>query len=87
MACIERLRNILAERNGYSRIPALREFPTIRVVHPAYHCLPNGGHGSFFASGNLRLSCDRVFATEIWTVNGRGTKFKKGLSPYTLRDM
>lgn len=34
-------------------------------MHPAYHCLPKGGHGSFFPSGNLRLSCDRVFATEV----------------------
>jgi hypothetical protein len=25
--------------------------------------LPNGGHGSFFPSGNLRFNCDRVFAT------------------------
>jgi hypothetical protein len=45
-------------------IPAFRELPMIRVVHPAYHCLPNGGHGSFFPSGNRRLSCDRVFATK-----------------------
>lgn len=44
-------------------IPAFSEFPMIKVVHPAYHCVPNGGHGSFFPSGNLRLSCDRVFAT------------------------
>lgn len=35
----------------------------IRVVHPAYHWGPNGGHGSFFESGSFRLSCDRVFAT------------------------
>jgi hypothetical protein len=28
-------------------IPALSEFPIISVVHPAYHWLPNGGHGSF----------------------------------------
>ena len=35
----------------------------INEVHPAYHCGPNVGHGSFFASGNLRLSCERVFAT------------------------
>lgn len=49
-----------------SRIPALTEFPTINVVHPAYHCFPNGGHGSFFESGSLRLSCDRVFATDIY---------------------
>lgn len=33
------------------------------VVQPAYHCLPNGGQGSFFPSGNRRLSCVRVFAT------------------------
>jgi hypothetical protein len=35
----------------------------IKVVHPAYHCLPNGGQGSFFDSGNRLLSCVRVFAT------------------------
>jgi hypothetical protein len=35
----------------------------IKVVHPAYHCLPNGGHGSFFPSANRRLSCVLVFAT------------------------
>ena len=45
------------------RIPALAELPMIRVVHPAYHCLPNGGHGSFFPSANRRFNCDRVFAT------------------------
>ena len=33
------------------------------VVHPAYHCLPNGGQGSFLESGSLRLSCVRVLAT------------------------
>lgn len=48
-----------------SRIPALAEFPMINVVHPAYHCFPNGGHGSFFESGNLRLSCVRVLATSV----------------------
>ena len=45
-------------------MPAFNEFPMISVVHPAYHCLPNGGHGSFWPSANLRLSWDRVFATE-----------------------
>jgi hypothetical protein len=45
-------------------MPAFNELPMIRVVHPAYHCFPNGGHGSFLPSANLRLSCDRVFATE-----------------------
>jgi hypothetical protein len=44
-------------------MPAFSELPMIRVVQPAYHCFPNGGHGSFFPSANLRLSCDRVFAT------------------------
>jgi hypothetical protein len=44
-------------------MPALIELPIMRVVHPAYHCLPNGGHGSFLPSANLRLSCVRVFAT------------------------
>jgi hypothetical protein len=46
-------------------MPAFNELPIIKVVQPAYHCLPNGGHGSFFPSGSLRLSCDRVFATKI----------------------
>lgn len=45
------------------RMPALAEFPMISVVHPAYHWLPNGGHGNFLPSGNLRLSCVRVLAT------------------------
>src|ERR1044071_2398403 len=44
-------------------MPALAELPMIRVVHPAYHCRPNGGHGSFWPSANLRLSCGRVLAT------------------------
>lgn len=44
-------------------MPALIELPIMSVVHPAYHCLPNGGHGSFFPSASLRLSCVRVFAT------------------------
>jgi hypothetical protein len=44
-------------------MPAFSELPMIRVVQPAYHCLPNGGHGSFLPSASLRLSCDRVFAT------------------------
>lgn len=45
------------------RMPALAEFPMISVVHPAYHCLPNGGHGSFWPSANLVLSWERVLAT------------------------
>lgn len=45
------------------RIPAFNEFPIISVVHPAYHCFPNGGQGSFCPSGNRRLSCERVLAT------------------------
>jgi hypothetical protein len=58
---------------GDARIPALSEFPMIRVVQPAYHCFPNGGHGSFLPSGSRRLSCDRVFATGGWSgMFGRG---------------
>ena len=38
------------------RIPALREFPMIKVVHPAYHAFPNGGHPSLCPSGKRRLS-------------------------------
>ena len=45
------------------RIPAFKEFPMIKVVQPAYHCLPNGGQGSFCPSDNLRLSCVLVLAT------------------------
>jgi len=26
-----------------NRMPALRELPIIKVVHPAYHALPKGG--------------------------------------------
>lgn len=35
----------------------------IKVVHPAYHAFPNGGHPSFWPSGKRRLSWVRVFAT------------------------
>jgi hypothetical protein len=35
----------------------------INVVHPAYQAFPNGGHGSFAASGSLRFNCVLVFAT------------------------
>jgi hypothetical protein len=38
------------------RMPALREFPIINVVHPAYHWEPNGGQGSFCEFGNRLLS-------------------------------
>jgi hypothetical protein len=48
------------------RIPALAELPIMFVVHPAYHSLPNLGHGSFWPSANLRLSCVRVLATARW---------------------
>ena len=44
-------------------MPAFRELPMINVVHPAYHAFPNGGQGSFAASGNLRFNCVLVFAT------------------------
>jgi hypothetical protein len=44
-------------------MPAFKEFPIINVVQPAYHCLPNGGHGSFFPSGKRLLSCVLVLAT------------------------
>lgn len=33
------------------------------VVHPAYHCGPNGGHGSFLPSASRRFSCVLVLAT------------------------
>lgn len=49
----------------YPRMPAFNELPMISVVHPAYHCFPKGGHGSFLPSANLRLSWDRVFATGV----------------------
>ena len=51
------------------RIPALSELPMIKVVHPAYHAFPKGGHPSFWPSGNRRLSCVRVFATASTSVN------------------
>ena len=51
--------------NATNLMPAFNELPIISVVHPAYHCLPNGGHGSFLPSASLRLSWDRVFATGI----------------------
>lgn len=44
-------------------MPALAEFPMMSVVHPAYHCGPNGGHGSFLPSARRRLSCVLVLAT------------------------
>jgi hypothetical protein len=55
-------RSDLYASNATKRIPAFSELPMIKVVHPAYHCRPNGGHGSFLESGNRRLSCVRVFA-------------------------
>lgn len=42
----------------------------IKVVHPAYHALPKGGHPSFCPSGNRRLSCVRVLATKSLVING-----------------
>jgi hypothetical protein len=54
----------------------------IKVVHPAYHCLPNGGHGSFFPSASLRLSCDRVFATMAWS--GSAGQVERAYSVHTL---
>lgn len=35
------------------------------VVQPAYHALPNGGHGSFSEVGNRVFSCVLVFATTV----------------------
>jgi len=45
-----------SKSKGNILIPAFKEFPIISVVHPAYQAFPNGGHGSFPASGSLRLS-------------------------------
>lgn len=67
-------------------MPAFRELPMIKVVHPAYHCLPNGGHGSFFPSGNLRLSWDRVFATMFGSGSTRSCKWIR-CGAYTQRGM
>lgn len=53
-----------AEEAYHSRIPAFSELPMIKVVHPAYHCRPNGGHGSFCPAARRRLSCVLVLATE-----------------------
>lgn len=52
-----------ALESQFIRMPALAAFPMISVVQPAYHCDPNGGHGSFCPSASLRLSCVLVFAT------------------------
>lgn len=53
-------------------MPALAEFPMMSVVQPAYHCDPNGGHGSFLPSARRRLSCVLVFATVcVWTPGKR----------------
>lgn len=54
-------------------MPALIELPIMSVVHPAYHCLPNGGHGSFLPSASLRLSCVRVFANSAGYVTAIST--------------
>ena len=48
--------NDLYVSNATNLMPALIEFPIIKVVHPAYHCCPKRGQGSFFPSGNLRFS-------------------------------
>lgn len=43
------------------RTPAFTEFPITAVVQPVYHSFDGkGGHGTFFESGNRRLSCERV---------------------------
>jgi len=48
------------------RMPALAELPMMSVVQPAYHCAPNGGHGSFLPAASRRFSCVRVLATVSW---------------------
>jgi len=40
----------------------------INVVHPAYHCDPKGGQGSFFPSASRRFNCDLVFATILVSI-------------------
>lgn len=50
-------------KGGIIRIPAFKEFPTIRVVQPAYHARPKEGQPSFFLSDSLRLSWVLVLAT------------------------
>ena len=64
----ESARSRLYCSNDTNRIAAFAEFPMIDVVHPAYHCRPNGGHGSFAPSARFRFSCVLVFAT----AGGRG---------------
>lgn len=44
------------------RMPALSELPMMSVVQPAYHCVPKGGHGSFWPAASRRFSCVRVLA-------------------------
>jgi hypothetical protein len=36
--------------------------PMIKVVHPAYHCFPNGGKGSFCPAARREFNCVRVLA-------------------------
>lgn len=65
----------------------------ISVVQPAYHCFPNGGHGSFWPSANRRLSWDRVLATirtklmPIIQTTGVGVDRGRDEGPYTRQDM
>ena len=72
-------------RVQFIRMPALAALPMISVVHPAYHCDPNGGHGSFCPSASLRLSCVLVFATAVarQVLVARGDQLV-GRSTYTL---
>jgi hypothetical protein len=78
---------VAAERWHDIRIPAFNEFPIMSVVHPAYHAFPNGGQGSFFASGNLRLSCVRVFATAYHiSYVFSGSLFRLSLNPSMLQN-
>lgn len=51
------------QMDEHVRMPALAELPMMSVVHPAYHCGPNGGQGSFLPSASRRLSCVLVLAT------------------------
>lgn len=68
--CVRTCHHTASCRIACVRIPALAALPMMSVVHPAYHCVPNGGHGSFWPSASRLLSCDLVFATAMYLVSG-----------------
>lgn len=55
------------------------------VVHPAYHCAPKGGHGSFLPSASRLLSCDLVFATAHISGQFSGDGMYEDFSPVSFK--